>query len=52
MPSTPEATRALRAAGVRFAPGKAANAGGVAVTARAGWAAFVTSTTTVAVAAW
>ncbi|WP_269779225.1 NADP-specific glutamate dehydrogenase [Propioniciclava soli] len=33
MPSTPEATRALRAAGVRFAPGKAANAGGVATSA-------------------
>jgi glutamate dehydrogenase (NADP+) len=30
MPTTPEATRLLVEAGVRFAPGKAANAGGVA----------------------
>ncbi|MDL9980677.1 NADP-specific glutamate dehydrogenase [Microbacterium sp. ASV49] len=30
MPTTPEATRILIEAGVRFAPGKAANAGGVA----------------------
>ncbi|MCA0438080.1 MAG: NADP-specific glutamate dehydrogenase [Austwickia sp.] len=30
MPTTPSATRALREAGVKFAPGKAANAGGVA----------------------
>lgn len=33
MPTTPSATRALREAGVRFAPGKAANAGGVATSA-------------------
>lgn len=33
MPSTPEAVDILRAAGVLFAPGKAANAGGVAVSA-------------------
>ena len=33
MPTTPEATRILREAGVRFAPGKAANAGGVATSA-------------------
>jgi glutamate dehydrogenase (NADP+) len=33
MPSTPEAIRAFRAAGVLFAPGKAANAGGVATSA-------------------
>ncbi|MDN5570359.1 MAG: NADP-specific glutamate dehydrogenase [Propionibacteriaceae bacterium] len=33
MPCTPEATRALTKAGVRFAPGKAANAGGVATSA-------------------
>jgi len=33
MPTTPEATRALVTAGVRFAPGKAANAGGVATSA-------------------
>ncbi|HSN43490.1 MAG TPA: NADP-specific glutamate dehydrogenase [Propionibacteriaceae bacterium] len=33
MPSTPEAIRAFQAAGVRFAPGKAANAGGVATSA-------------------
>jgi glutamate dehydrogenase (NADP+) len=31
MPCTPEAVRAFQAAGVLFAPGKAANAGGVAV---------------------
>ncbi|WP_431880289.1 NADP-specific glutamate dehydrogenase [Micromonospora marina] len=31
MPTTPEAVRILAGAGVRFAPGKAANAGGVAV---------------------
>jgi glutamate dehydrogenase (NADP+) len=31
MPATPEAVEALHAAGVMFAPGKAANAGGVAV---------------------
>lgn len=31
MPTTPEAVRILGRAGVRFAPGKAANAGGVAV---------------------
>jgi glutamate dehydrogenase (NADP+) len=31
MPSTPEAIRAFQEAGVLFAPGKAANAGGVAV---------------------
>jgi glutamate dehydrogenase (NADP+) len=33
MPCTPEAVRAFRAAGVAFAPGKAANAGGVAASA-------------------
>ncbi|WP_218184683.1 NADP-specific glutamate dehydrogenase [Nigerium massiliense] len=33
MPCTPQATRALRSAGVLFAPGKAANAGGVATSA-------------------
>jgi len=33
MPSTPEAIRAFQEAGVRFAPGKAANAGGVATSA-------------------
>ena len=33
MPSTPEAIKAFRANGVRFAPGKAANAGGVATSA-------------------
>ncbi len=33
MPTTPSATRALREAGIRFAPGKAANAGGVATSA-------------------
>ncbi|WP_300079509.1 NADP-specific glutamate dehydrogenase [Propioniciclava sp.] len=33
MPSTPDAIRAFTAAGVRFAPGKAANAGGVATSA-------------------
>ena len=33
MPSTPEAVRVLRDAGVAFAPGKAANAGGVATSA-------------------
>ena len=33
MPTTPEAIRILRDAGVRFAPGKAANAGGVATSA-------------------
>ena len=33
MPCTPEAVRLLRAAGVAFAPGKAANAGGVATSA-------------------
>jgi len=33
MPSTPEAIRAFQDAGVRFAPGKAANAGGVATSA-------------------
>jgi len=33
MPSTPEAIKALQGAGVRFAPGKAANAGGVATSA-------------------
>ncbi|MCL2850155.1 MAG: NADP-specific glutamate dehydrogenase [Micrococcales bacterium] len=33
MPTTPEATALLHAAGVRFAPGKAANAGGVATSA-------------------
>ena len=33
MPCTPEAVRAFRAAGVLFAPGKAANAGGVATSA-------------------
>jgi len=33
MPTTPEATRFLREAGVRFAPGKAVNAGGVATSA-------------------
>jgi len=33
MPSTPEAVRVFQAAGVMFAPGKAANAGGVATSA-------------------
>ncbi len=33
MPSTPDAIRAFAANGVRFAPGKAANAGGVATSA-------------------
>ncbi|MDQ2662338.1 MAG: NADP-specific glutamate dehydrogenase [Actinomycetota bacterium] len=33
MPTTPDAVRALAAAGVRFAPGKAVNAGGVATSA-------------------
>lgn len=33
MPTTPEAIRALREAGVLFGPGKAANAGGVATSA-------------------
>lgn len=33
MPSTPDAIRAFREGGVRFAPGKAANAGGVATSA-------------------
>ena len=33
MPSTPEAIRVFRQAGVMFAPGKAANAGGVATSA-------------------
>jgi glutamate dehydrogenase (NADP+) len=33
MPTTPEATRILTEAGVRFAPGKAVNAGGVATSA-------------------
>jgi glutamate dehydrogenase (NADP+) len=33
MPCTPEAIRAFREAGVAFAPGKAANAGGVAASA-------------------
>lgn len=33
MPTTPEASRVLRDAGVTFAPGKAANAGGVATSA-------------------
>ena len=33
MPSTPDAIRAFKEAGVRFAPGKAANAGGVATSA-------------------
>jgi len=33
MPSTPEAVEVLQAAGVLFAPGKAANAGGVATSA-------------------
>ncbi|WP_109472958.1 NADP-specific glutamate dehydrogenase [Ornithinimicrobium cavernae] len=33
MPATPEAVRILREAGVLFAPGKAANAGGVATSA-------------------
>ncbi|MFX4292770.1 NADP-specific glutamate dehydrogenase [Streptomyces bohaiensis] len=33
MPTTPDAVRALRAADVLFAPGKAANAGGVATSA-------------------
>ncbi|MDR1513281.1 MAG: NADP-specific glutamate dehydrogenase [Propionibacteriaceae bacterium] len=33
MPSTPEAINLFRQAGVRFAPGKAANAGGVATSA-------------------
>ena len=31
MPTTPDATAALQAAGVLFAPGKASNAGGVSV---------------------
>ncbi|MEV4843405.1 hypothetical protein AB0K20_09330 [Micromonospora matsumotoense] len=33
MPATPEAVRILGRAGVKFAPGKAANAGGMAVSA-------------------
>jgi glutamate dehydrogenase (NADP+) len=33
MPTTPEATRVFQTAGVAFAPGKAANAGGVATSA-------------------
>src|SRR3546814_6211348 len=33
MPSTPDAVRIFREAGVLFAPGKAANAGGVATSA-------------------
>ena len=33
MPTTPDAVRTLRAAGVKFAPGKAVNAGGVATSA-------------------
>ncbi|WP_417798140.1 NADP-specific glutamate dehydrogenase [Terasakiella pusilla] len=33
MPSTPEAIKAFQEAGVKFAPGKAANAGGVATSA-------------------
>ncbi|MFE3288895.1 glutamate dehydrogenase, partial [Streptomyces sp. NPDC059233] len=33
MPTTPEAVRVLREAGVAFGPGKAANAGGVATSA-------------------
>ena len=33
MPSTPEAIRVFQEAGVLFAPGKAANAGGVATSA-------------------
>ncbi|MDR0366207.1 MAG: NADP-specific glutamate dehydrogenase [Bifidobacteriaceae bacterium] len=33
MPTTPEAIRLLQSAGVKFAPGKAANAGGVATSA-------------------
>ena len=33
MPSTPDAVRVFREAGVAFAPGKAANAGGVATSA-------------------
>ncbi|MER5934795.1 glutamate dehydrogenase, partial [Streptomyces sp. NPDC002054] len=33
MPTTPEAVRLLQEAGVAFGPGKAANAGGVAVSA-------------------
>jgi glutamate dehydrogenase (NADP+) len=33
MPSTPDAVRAFQEAGVLFAPGKAANAGGVATSA-------------------
>jgi glutamate dehydrogenase (NADP+) len=33
MPTSPEAIRAFAASGVRFAPGKAANAGGVAASA-------------------
>lgn len=33
MPTTPEAVRVLQEAGVAFAPGKAANAGGVATSA-------------------
>ena len=45
MPTTPEAVRAFQEAGVAFAPGKAANAGGVAVSAlemqqNAGWEAW------------
>src|SRR3546814_2347032 len=35
MPSTPEAVRIFQEAGVLFAPGKAANAGGVATSALA-----------------
>ena len=34
MPTSPAAVRALREAGVAFAPGKAVNAGGVATSAR------------------
>src|SRR5690606_13490168 len=33
MPTTPDGVKALNGAGVRFAPGKAANAGGVATSA-------------------
>jgi glutamate dehydrogenase (NADP+) len=33
MPSTPEAVHAFQTAGILFAPGKAANAGGVATSA-------------------
>jgi glutamate dehydrogenase (NADP+) len=33
MPATPEAVAVLREAGIAFAPGKAANAGGVATSA-------------------